>query len=321
MVSKVFNASRLGVVVVSGVIATLPLATGCGPAPRTGGHALNETNSRIAYVVTEDEGGAEGDMNDRAVVVGSASATISADGTVANFTTNTNDIHDQENVARNSGAFGELYGDSQLIGGLVSHNVIQVERINDIDQDGTPDDTFLTFHHNNPNSPGRTEFARGYHGTRTDVSVIDRLRGRSSHTATYRGVGQVDGGQGAAQLALDGDLEMTVRFTGETAGIDGSINVNTPTGPTNPSGFDQVLFSGEILGGTADYDITDIRITRAGVDQVEFTRQAGVGSFFGQHAGGTIGVFAGSGQTTGAHPSQVNILGSFHGSTTDNNPR
>jgi hypothetical protein len=113
---------------------------------------------------------------------------------------------------------------------------------------------------------------------------------------------------------------MTVTFSGAAAGIDGAINVTTPAGATNPSGFDQVTFNGAIIDSSSDYDITDLGIKRAGVDQVTFDKEAGVGSFFGPNAGGTIGVFAGSGQTTGSSPSPVNIIGSFHGSTTDNNP-
>lgn len=297
----------------------LPLAAGCAE-PRAFQHftTLDQSkNARVAYLATNSNTEQPTFGDTATSVVGRTSADITADGKTANYTSGPESYSESQKDLAYAPSTGEFYGDQ-------NSNIVVVREhgLNEAD------DTFLTFHENrfkSSNNNYRTEFDRGYAGTRSDASVIADLRGRADHSAIYSGTGSAKVAQGDYVYDVDGSMKMKANFTGADAGLTGLIIQGTPVDlATNPNGVNQVKFEGKFVDGSPDYDISNIRLRNADGEVATIDNGGGVGSFFGSHAQGTMGAFSGTGQTTndptGADHSPVNIIGSFQGKTSDNNP-
>lgn len=282
------------------------------------------SNARVTYLRMSNDKGAATITTPGEIRPGAGPANISADGTKASFAlTAGNELSSQENLARNSSfPSAEAYGDQQ--------DSIVVQRTPGLNEEN---DTFLTYHEQKTSTPAVhvTELARGYAGTRSDASVITALRNQANHSATYNGTGSAYVGQGDYAFFVDGSLQMTARFAGPNAGISGNIAQTTPFDPaTNPNGVDRVTFTGQFIDNSPDYSIANIKLNATGAASTDnpdgqiadIKNGGGVGSFFGAHAQGTMGSFAGTGETTndpkGSSHSPVNVIGSFQGTTTDN---
>jgi hypothetical protein len=302
--------TRLGLLAVAGVVVALPFAVGCGGGKFVAGGESGsfdpDANARVAYIATEGSD-ADGIKNEE-VATGTASATITADAQSASYDPDTGDIQGQTNLPAGQGG---IYGDAQ------SSIYRQQTAVSD------QGDTFLTYHEVKDGT--RTELSRGYTGTRSDASTVADLRSATNHTATYTGTGSALVGQGddpKFSYYVDGNMTMNATFAGQTPGISGRIVDTTVTAPTqyNPNGVNTVLFSGSFIDDSPDYEINDIRLNQNTNEIAVIDNGGGVGSFFGSHAGGTMGVFAGTGGTTDEHPSPVKVIGSFQGTTADNDP-
>jgi len=285
-----------------------PLAGGCGPAAILD---LSDTDSRAVFMVNEAPAGQNGGFDDEAVETGVASATISANGT-ADIKYDTDKVHDMTGLVDQGGG---------LYTGPTGY--AQVMPIADVDQDGTQDDTFLVFTQNNPQSNQRTEYTYAYHGTRAPTDFIDTLRS-NDHKAQYTGGGSFRGAIGNDFIDMHGNLTMDVEFGGKTGDIQGRIDNLTNYGATPPVPIDDLTFAGALndVNSTADFAITDVALNHAGAPLTTADGGIGAGSFFGPRAGGTIGVFTYSGALDAAvvpAKPRVNLMGAFHGSTTDNN--
>lgn len=283
------------------------------------------SNARVTYLrMTNDKGQATITAPGE-IKPGAGPADISADGTKASFAlTAGHEISSQENLARDSSfPSAEVYGDQ--------HDSIVVQRTPGLNEEN---DTFLTYHEVSTPSSSQvsvTELARGYAGTRSDASVVTALRSQANHSATYSGTGSAYVGQGDYAYFVDGSLQMTAQFAGGTTGISGNIVQTTPFDPaTNPSGVNRVGFTGKFIDNSPDYQIGGIQLsatgsvstTNPGGVVADIKNGGGVGSFYGAHAQGTMGSFAGTGETTndpqGAPHSPVTLIGSFQGTTADN---
>lgn len=286
-----------------------------------------DKNARVAYLSMLNKNGPGMNTDAGQVKSGASSAAITANGANASLTMPDGSAIRNQAVARDtSWNPTEYYGDQD--------NSIVVERTAGLNEEG---DTFLTYHEQggaaSPPSPERRELARGYAGTRSDASVVAALRNRTNHSATYTGTGSAYVGQDDYTYNVDGTLLMTARFAGANAGLTGQImQTAAPDLKTNPNGVDQVTFTGKFIDNSPDYAINDIKLnatSSASTDNpngqiADVKNGGGVGSFFGSHAQSTMGVFAGTGETTndpkGSSHSLVNVIGSFQGTTTGNNP-
>jgi hypothetical protein len=300
------------------VCVALPLAAGCSPEPRAFQQFANldqSKNARVAYLATNSDKEQPTFGNTETSVVGRVAADITADGKTASYTSDPQGVSQSQKDLAYAPSTGEFYGDQ-------NSNIVVVREhgLNEAD------DTFLTFHENrfkSNNTNFRTEFDRGYVGTRSDASVIADLRGQADHSAIYSGTGSAKVAQGDYVYDVDGSMKMKVNFAGANTGLTGLIMQGTPIDPvTNPSGVNQVKFEGKFVDGTPDYDVSNIRLRNADGEVAAISNGGGMGSVFGAHAQGTMGAFSGTGQTTndpGSDHSPVNIIGSFQGKTSDNN--
>lgn len=302
-----FHVEKRHVLIGLGAVLA-PLAAGCGPAAILD---LSNTDSRAAFMVNEAPAGHNGGFDDPAVETGVASATITTTGT-ANVKYDTDKIHDISGLVDQGGG---LY--------TGPNGFAQVMAIADVDKDGTPDDTFLVFTQNNPVNNQRTEYTMAYHGTRAPSAFIDTLRS-NDHKAKYTGAGAIRGAIGNSFLDMSGALTMDVEFGGKQGDIKGRIDTLLQNGAPVPIAFDALTFGGALndVTGTSDFALKNVALSNGGTQITTTGDSTGVGSFFGPRAGGAIGVFTYAGNidaATDPTTPQVNLLGSFHGSTTDNN--
>ena len=293
-------------------VLLMPALAGC---PATRASFLGDTDARSAFMVNEAAAGNNAGFADSVVAQGKAATSIAKDGSTLSYFITSDEVHDMTDLVDQG---GEFY--TSPTGYAV------VTDIPDVDNDGTPDDTFLVFTGNNPQSQERTEYTMAYHGTRTDTAVVDELRD-NGRSATYTGTGNVRGAVGSDEVDLTGDLTMTAHFDRKDDIVQGRIDNLIGLAPA--VAFDEVDFDGGTFSGStgdarpADFDITGVRLSNGGSDITTVDGStSGTGSYFGPRAGGTIGVFSYSGRiNSGVDPAQpeVHLLGSFHGSTTDNN--
>jgi len=306
-----FENGKIGLAAVAAMLVGIPFATGCGDKTS---FQLEDTTSRMAYTVNDPLS-----PNSAASEAGSDAATVVVTPDSAGFETPSDGVRNQNNLVRNPGGdnANQLFAGKSYTGTNVDGGPAEIYVGDTMTVGG--EDVFLSVHDNVVGTT-RKERALAYTGNRTSIDTIDQLRGRDSHQATYTGAGRITGNTGPANLAVDGTLEMTVNFTGGDADVTGRMDFTTPQGPDNGNGLTSMTFDGAFADGSADYSINNIKIQKNDADYVELDKQSGVGSFFGTNAGGTVGVFAGSGRTLDAFPSDVNVNGYFVGSTTDNDP-
>jgi hypothetical protein len=284
-----------------------------------------DSNARVTYLYMTNSDGPATITDPGEIQSGSSSANITADGAKATLQLPTGSVVTGQEVARDASVDGaEYYGDQ--------HNSVVVQRTPGLNEE---DDTFLSYHEQNTSgtpqlSPQVTQLARGYSGTRSDASVVAGLRSQENHSATYSGTGSAYIGQGDYAYFVDGGLQMTAQFGGADVGLSGQIMQTDPVDlQTNPNGVNRVSFKGEFIDDSPDYKIGAIKLNATGAASTDnpdgqiatISNGGGVGSFFGSHAQGTMGAFAGSGETTDAGKSPVRIIGSFQGKTGDNNPQ
>jgi hypothetical protein len=120
-------------------------------------------------------------------------------------------------------------------------------------------------------------------------------------------------------------MALTAQFTGADAGLAGQIVQTARTDPaTNPDGVNQVRFTGKFIDDSPDYRIGDLSLYNAKGKFASLSNGGGVGSFFGAHAQGTMGAFSATNMDAQEkdpnHVPGINLLGSFSGTTSDNNP-
>lgn len=287
------------------VLATLPIIQNCGPKP-------GEFAGRGAFIINKDPGTATADFKDPADDRGVMLANIERTATSLTVKTEDGTIHDLVNVP--SGGPGYYSGD-----GMYAF----VTDVPDVDMDGTTDDTFLVFTGNNPNGPQKTEYSVSYQGTAASAETIARLKGYGGHSATYTGKGtsSFSGAIGNDYINKTGNTAVTVNFG------DGSVNgelSNLGGGAPMVHEFDTITFIGSL--DTASADSPDINLTNvvlldgSTVIANLSPNSGGFATLFGPNAGGIIGALSGAGALSADGTVNVNLLGTFWGSTTDNNP-
>lgn len=286
---------------------SLPVIQNCGPKPGS-----DDFKGRGAYLVHQDPGTATADFKDQVTGQGTMTADISRDGGTLTVRTPEGTIHDLVEVP---GA-GEGYYSGDGMYAFVTD-------IPDVDKDGTPDDTFLVFTGNNPQSPQTTEYSVAYQGTAATGETITRMK-TSAHTATYTGSGtaSLSGAIGNDYINKTGDTQVTVNFgTGAvTARLDDFVNTGGPLA----NDFAAVTLSGELdasAGDSPDIIFSNIKLLDGTGHEVADFGEGGsaIATLFGPNAGGVIGALSGASVLTTDGTKRVNILGTFHGSTTDNN--
>ena len=318
---KITGLGRVGQLLAGAAIIALPLtgALGCAGGKDGGGGGGDDTggvyfydqaaNGRTAYLKTN--GGFSGGDAD----TGTSDSVVDPDK-AAIITTGIGNITESKTGPAASPAFAG-FGKTTLFGDAGGRR-LEVSEIGDVDKDGTSDDAFMMFSHNKPG----TEFSLSYGGTRSSVAEIEAIKAKGAgHQATYKGTGEFYTAIGPNTYRHMGDLEMTAKFGGATAGIDGSIsNLKQTDGVPVPAPvqFDELAFKGELDESVSpDYQTSDFVHRNNGKDVTTMTSQ-GAGSFFGANAGGTIGVFSGRGKIINGG-SDVNLLGGYYGHTSDNN--
>ncbi|MBX3579647.1 MAG: hypothetical protein KF723_20785 [Rhizobiaceae bacterium] len=314
---------RLGYLIAGATLVAMPLTAvfGCGNAEKEAELYYmydQQSNGRTAYLKTD------GGFNGANAETGTVSSNLSADDTEASFDFDTKDGEGQIDgfAQRKTGphtdpTFAE-FGPTTLYGNAGGRR-IEVTPLGDVDDDGNSDDAFLMFTHD---AQGK-EFSMSYGGTRTTLKDIDDVRKKGdAHTATYRGKGEFYTAIGTDVFRHRGKLEMKATFAGDKAGIEGEINqlrqTNVGGAPVPaPVAFDKLKFTGKFDKEVSpDYETTDWAHFN-GTNQVTKLTSKGVGSFFGAKAGGTVGVFSGTGSVIHGG-SKVNLLGAYHGTTGEN---
>ena len=287
------------------VLATLPIIENCGPKPA-------EFAGRGAYMINKDPGTATADFKDPADKRGEMLANIERTPTSLTVKTEDGTIHDLENVP--SGGPGYYSGD-----GMYAF----VTEVPDVDEDGTPDDTFLVFTGNNPNGPQNTEYSVAYQGTAASAETIARLKGYGGHSATYTGKGtsSFSGAIGNDYINKTGNTAVTVNF-GDGL-VDGELS-NMAGGPALVQNFDTITFIGSLDSATEnspDINLTNVVLLNGSTVVANLSpNSGGFATLFGPNAGGIIGALSGAGALASDGTVNVNLLGTFWGSTTDNNP-
>ncbi len=287
-----------------------PPPDGGTPAPRIYAIPFEDTNARSAYIVTNNDAEEYGGIEYRKTKLGQAASTITRDGGSPyerlSYDPGTTEIHPVE--ADGDGVGPYLIADSP--------GVVWLTKIPDADGDGVNDDSFLVLIDHTPdrNKEWNTEFSAAYVGQRTPTSFLDPLAS-NDHKATYKGTAFVLGAIGSDSFDHSGELSMTASFgnTGTDA-IKGKIsNFTVP-----PADFDNLTFTGQLTNSLNDFGIKNIMLNQGDTAITKPGESAGIGSFVGSKAGGTMGAFSSS-QTLLDGTTPVNTIGHFHGTTTDNN--
>ncbi len=300
-------------IVIVGAVTMAPFMQGCGSGSVLDDHAaakalgyeypvVGEGNARSAFMVVDDAGGGA----KRAVSRGAAAANITQTDTTADYRILADGVHDMTGLQKASGAW--IDPDN-------NNNLALVMPVSDVDKDGKADDTFLIYTQNRPLSPSQAEYSYAYHGTRTPSDyTVGLALGRS--TATYRGTAALSGTIGTTSISQAGDLEMKVDFAAVGNGVIGSVtNLTSVAG--NPADYDNIRIGGDLTADRSDYAIHSMALRKGETYIEEGASTSGVGSFFGDKAGGTLGVFAHQAKVAGTN-TEINLIGYLHGTTTDN---
>jgi hypothetical protein len=283
-------------VLLATAVALAPFAAGCGPDVM---QFAADKNGRAAYIVNNDPAG-NGDFRDAVTASGVTSVMATANGATFSYAPESSDLAALSNLqqvspTRYQNANGDFAEVNQVLAGIVP-------------------DAFLVFTQNNPADTHTTQYTYGYSGTRAPQTFVDTLT-NNKHKATYTGGSDFRGAIGNQYMMMSGTLTMDVEFGDGKNEVQGSIGtlVGTPPVP-----MDQVKFEGSLSHTNSDFEITSVEMLN-GTTVINATgNSGGVGSFFGDRAQGTIGVFHVDGMMADG-TTRVNALGQFHGSTTDNN--
>ena len=287
------------------VLVSLPIIENCGPKP-------SDFAGRGAYLINKDPGTATADFKDPAESRGQMLVNIERTPTTLTVKTSDGTIHDLENVP--SGGAGYYSGD-----GMYAF----VRDVPDVDMDGTPDDTFLVFTGNNPNGPQNTEYSVSYQGTAASAETIARLQGFDNHSATYTGINtsSFSGAIGDDSINKTGNTEVTVNF--KDGSVSGELSNMASIAPIAHE-FDTITFFGKLDEegiNSPDINLTDVVLSNGpNVVANLSANSGGFATLFGPNAGGIIGALSGAGVLVADDKVNVNLLGTFWGSTTDNNP-